>query len=76
MKTQRVVQDVSALPTYGFGPRMTTTWGTLGFCALEGTGFALAVGAYLYLIRSTTNGRFRPHPQAIGQVRSLPRFCW
>jgi heme/copper-type cytochrome/quinol oxidase subunit 3 len=51
MRTQRVVQDVSALPTYGFGPRMTTTWGTLGFCALEGTGFALAVGAYLYLMQ-------------------------
>jgi heme/copper-type cytochrome/quinol oxidase subunit 3 len=24
-------------------------WGTLAFCALEGTGFALAAGAYLYL---------------------------
>ena len=24
-------------------------WGTLGFCALEGMGFALAIGAYLYL---------------------------
>jgi heme/copper-type cytochrome/quinol oxidase subunit 3 len=38
------------LPTYAFGPRMTTWWGTLAFCALEGTGFALAAGAYLYLV--------------------------
>ena len=46
---QRPVKDVSALPTYAFGPRMTMWWGTLGFCLLEGTGFALAVGGYLYL---------------------------
>lgn len=47
---QRFVQDVSDLPTYGFGPRMTMWWGTLGFAALEGTGFALAAGTYLYLV--------------------------
>ncbi len=46
----RPVQDVSALPDHAFGPRVTTWWGTLGFCALEGTGFALACGAYLYLV--------------------------
>jgi heme/copper-type cytochrome/quinol oxidase subunit 3 len=51
MRAQRVVRDVSSLPTYGFGPRMTMWWGTLAFCALEGTGFALAVGAYLYLMQ-------------------------
>jgi cytochrome c oxidase subunit III len=45
----RPVQDVSALPDYAFGPRMTMWWGTLGFMTLEGTGFALAAGAYLYL---------------------------
>lgn len=41
--------DVSDLPTYAFGSRMTTWWGTLGFCALEGMGFALAAAAYLFL---------------------------
>ena len=46
---QRFVQDVSELPTHAFGPRMTMWWGTLGFCALEGMGMALAAGAYLYL---------------------------
>ena len=45
----RPVQDVSALPDHAFGPRMTMWWGTLGFMTLEGTGFALAAGAYLYL---------------------------
>ena len=28
---------------------MTTWWGTLAFCVLEGTGFALAAAAYLFL---------------------------
>src|SRR3954466_5346776 len=45
----RAVADLSGLPTYGHGPRSPTWWGTLGFMALEGTGFALAAGAYLYL---------------------------
>src|SRR3954463_16706168 len=46
---QRLVQDVSALPTSGFGSSSPIWWGTLAFIALEGTGFALAAGAYLYL---------------------------
>ena len=46
----RPVQDVSALPDHAFGPRMTMWWGTLGFMTLEGVGFALASGAYLYLV--------------------------
>ncbi|WP_134496626.1 cytochrome c oxidase subunit 3 [Microvirga pakistanensis] len=46
----RPVQDVSSLPDLAFGPRMTTWWGTLGFCAVEGAGFAMAIGAYLYLV--------------------------
>lgn len=41
--------DLSQLPTFASGPRSPTWWGTLGFIALEGTGFALAAGAYLYL---------------------------
>ncbi|TPI26610.1 cytochrome C oxidase subunit III [Mesorhizobium sp. B3-2-1] len=52
---QRPVTDLSALPTFGHGPRSPTWWGTLGFMALEGTGFALAAGAYLYLAMSWPN---------------------
>lgn len=44
------MQDLSALPTSGFGPRTLTWWGTLGFMALEGCGFVLAAGSYLYLM--------------------------
>jgi heme/copper-type cytochrome/quinol oxidase subunit 3 len=51
MRTERIVQDVSSLPTYAFGSRMTMWWGTIGFCALEGTGFAIAVATYLYLMQ-------------------------
>jgi cytochrome c oxidase subunit III len=46
----RPVQDVSDLPDYAFGNRMTPFWGTLAFMTLEGTGFALAAGSYLYLV--------------------------
>jgi cytochrome c oxidase subunit III len=46
----RPVQDVSALPDYGFGSRMTMAWGTAAFMTLEGMGFALACGTYLYLV--------------------------
>lgn len=45
----RPVQDVSQLPEYGFGPVSPVWWGTLGFMAIEGTGFALVIGSYLYL---------------------------
>jgi len=51
----RPVVDVSELPTYGFGPQSPIWWGTLGFVALEGTGFALAIGAYLYLAHLAPN---------------------
>jgi heme/copper-type cytochrome/quinol oxidase subunit 3 len=47
---EHVVQDISALPTYGFGHRSPVWWGTLGFVAIETMGFALAVGSYLYLV--------------------------
>lgn len=41
--------DVTHLPTYGFGTRSPMAWGTLGFIAIETTGFALAIGTYFYL---------------------------
>ncbi|HEX2528917.1 MAG TPA: cytochrome c oxidase subunit 3 [Geminicoccus sp.] len=43
------VEDVSRLPTYGFGPVSPMWWGTLGLFAVEGMGFVLAIGMYLYL---------------------------
>jgi heme/copper-type cytochrome/quinol oxidase subunit 3 len=46
---QRPVEDLSELQTADFGSKSPIWWGTLAFCALEGMGFALAAGAYLYL---------------------------
>jgi cytochrome c oxidase subunit 3 len=46
--TSRQALDLSELPTSGFGPRSPTWWGTLSYCALEGMGFVLAAGIYLY----------------------------
>jgi cytochrome c oxidase subunit III len=45
---ERRVRDVSALPTWAFESKSTPWWGTLGFMAIEGAGFALAIGMYLY----------------------------
>jgi heme/copper-type cytochrome/quinol oxidase subunit 3 len=44
-----VVVDANALPSYGFGHRSLMWWGTLGVIAIEGTVFALAAAAYLYV---------------------------
>jgi cytochrome c oxidase subunit III len=43
------VLDVSGLPSYAYGQRSILWWGTLGFCLIEATAFALAVVAYFYL---------------------------
>jgi cytochrome c oxidase subunit 3 len=45
----RVVADVSALPLHAHGIASLTWWGTLAFMLIEGTGFALGIGVYLYL---------------------------
>ncbi|MDB5818011.1 MAG: cytochrome oxidase subunit [Rhizobacter sp.] len=45
----QVVGDLSTLPDSADGPRSLLWWSNLGFMMIEGTGFALAVGAYLYL---------------------------
>lgn len=48
MKTRPVI-DVSGLPPFGFDDRSPIWWGTLGFVAIEGMGFVLAIGMTLYL---------------------------
>lgn len=49
MKT-RVVLDLAHLPAHGRGAASPTWWGTAAFMLIEGTGFALAVAVYLYLM--------------------------
>jgi len=41
--------DVGALPPGAFGSRSLMWWGTMGMVLIEGTVFALAIGAYFFL---------------------------
>jgi heme/copper-type cytochrome/quinol oxidase subunit 3 len=51
--TRQIVGDVSVLPDAGFGARTVLWWGLLGFMLIEGGAFALASGAYLFLMSHT-----------------------
>jgi heme/copper-type cytochrome/quinol oxidase subunit 3 len=42
--------DLAELPTHAYGHRSLTWWGIIAFFAIEGTGFALAIGAYFYIM--------------------------
>jgi heme/copper-type cytochrome/quinol oxidase subunit 3 len=46
----RLATDLAPLPTYGFGHRSLTWWGIVAFFLIEGTGFALAIAAYVFLM--------------------------
>ena len=47
---QTIVLDLSKLPPHGLGTASLTWWGTLAFMLIEGTGFALSIVVYLYLM--------------------------
>jgi heme/copper-type cytochrome/quinol oxidase subunit 3 len=47
---ERIVLDIGKLPMHGMGTASLTWWGTLAFMLIEGTGFALAITVYLYLM--------------------------
>ena len=47
---ERIVHDLSHLPLHGLGTASLTWWGTCAFMLIEGTGFALSVAVYLYLM--------------------------
>lgn len=46
---QRPALDLRGLPLHGMGSASVSWWGTLGFMLIEGSGFALVIGVYLYL---------------------------
>jgi heme/copper-type cytochrome/quinol oxidase subunit 3 len=46
----RIVTDLSHLPAHGMGTASPTWWGTLAFMLIEGTGFALVLAVYFYLM--------------------------
>jgi heme/copper-type cytochrome/quinol oxidase subunit 3 len=54
----RETLDVSALAPGAFGHRSLMWWGTMGIVLIEGTAFALAVGAYFFL--RTRNAHWPP----------------
>jgi heme/copper-type cytochrome/quinol oxidase subunit 3 len=47
---ERVVVDLSRLPLHGLGTASVTWWGTMAFMLIEGTGFALVIAIYFYLM--------------------------
>jgi cytochrome c oxidase subunit 3 len=47
---QHVAADLSDLPAHGLQSASLTWWGTLAFMLLEGTGFAVTIGIYFYLL--------------------------
>ncbi len=47
---ERVAVDLSRLPLHGLGRVSMTWWGTMAFMLIEGTGFALVIAVYLYLM--------------------------
>ena len=67
---ERAVLDLRDLPMHGMGSASLTWWGTLGFMLIEGSGFALVIGVYLYLDLSRPNGRSVRHCPTSGRVRS------
>ncbi len=50
MQAPTFTQDLSRLPTHGFGPRSATWWGIVAFFLIEGTALALGAAVYLYLL--------------------------
>jgi heme/copper-type cytochrome/quinol oxidase subunit 3 len=51
---EKIVLDLGKLPLHGMGTQSATWWGTLAFMLIEGTGFALAIAVYLYLMSLAT----------------------
>jgi cytochrome c oxidase subunit 3 len=65
VKTRAVV-DFSQLPMHCDGAVSPTRWGTLAFMLIEGTGFGLAIAAYLYLFSLAPQWPIRAPPPDLG----------
>jgi heme/copper-type cytochrome/quinol oxidase subunit 3 len=50
MEQPRFSTDLAPLATHAFGHRSLTWWGIIAFFLIEGTGFALALAVYFYLL--------------------------
>ena len=65
MTQRRIIGDVSKLPPYGFGSHSAWYWATVGFMMIEGAGFALALGAYVFLMGGSQHWPIRFPPPAL-----------
>jgi cytochrome c oxidase subunit I+III len=54
MRRERVVADVSQLPTVVFGERNLASWGTAGFMVIEAFTLALCAVTYVYLRKNAS----------------------
>jgi heme/copper-type cytochrome/quinol oxidase subunit 3 len=62
MSPRRIVGDLSRLPPVGSGSHSGWYWATLGFMMIEGMGFALALGAYVFLMGGASAWPIRSPP--------------
>lgn len=60
--SRQIVGDLSHLPASGWGTRSQWFWGIVGFMAIEGMGFLLAMGCYLYLMSNAASWPLRGSP--------------
>ena len=66
MSTQPTfIGDLKTLPTYAFGARSLTWWGVIAFMMIEGAGFGVVGGAYLFLMSQETTWPPDSYPPAL-----------
>jgi heme/copper-type cytochrome/quinol oxidase subunit 3 len=63
---ERIAADLSALPLHGKETVSLTWWGTCAFMLIEGTGFALVIAIYLYLMSVAPSWPINSAPPALG----------
>ena len=66
MRRERIVADVSRLPTVVYGPRNLASWGTTGFMVIEGFSLALCAVTYVYLRKNSAV--WPPHGTQLPQL--------
>ena len=64
--SDRAVLNLSDLPLHGEGTASVTWWGTLAFMLIEGVGFALGIGMYLYLAAMAAEWPIGAPPPRLG----------
>lgn len=63
---EHIAADLSALPLHGKETASLTWWGTAAFMLIEGTGFALLIAVYLYLLSLAPSWPINAAPPELG----------